>query len=249
MTRDMRSCTGSLPMQQWLFLSLVFACFLIFVQSASDAPTGAQVSYKWPDVKYLRAHGFLMWASIGFCMPLGILIVRMMKGALKRGESTRKLQILVNSHICIQVVGVCLSVAGGVVALTKFGKEFPFTHERLGLSLLIAAWSMPIIGFLRPDRGQPVRPFWYGLHWLVGTATVILGFINIYIGMHVYELISSKSLRTWNILFSIQLSVMGLIYLAQDRWGYLQEQGQVSKPIAPQVSNGKNEIQSSATEA
>lgn len=236
-----RSSIGLLQFSSWL---LIITCFFV---SASAAPSGSANNasgnqYK-PALKYPKVHGFLMWASMGFCMPVGILIVRMTKSAMKRGDSSRRIRILVYSHTGIQSIGVILSVAGGAVALANFGKEFRYTHERLGLSLFILAWTMPILGALRPNRGHPFRQFWYALHWLIGTATVILGFINIYIGLHVYELISSSSLRTWNILFSIQLSVMGLIYLAQDRWEYLQDQGQYTKPIAPQVAPGKNSAQ------
>ena len=81
--------------------------------------------------------------------------------------------------------------------------------------------------------GGRSRPLWYAAHWLVGTGAVVLGFINIFIGMHVYEIISGKSLRTVNILFAIELGVLGVIYLAQDRWQYLREQGTLSKMVTP----------------
>jgi hypothetical protein len=81
--------------------------------------------------------------------------------------------------------------------------------------------------------GGRSRPLWYAAHWLVGTGAVVLGFINIFIGMHVYELLSGKSLRTVNILFAIQLGVLAVIYLAQDRWQYLREQGTLSKMVTP----------------
>jgi hypothetical protein len=44
---------------------------------------------------------------------------------------------------------------------------------------------------------------------------------------------SGKSLRTINILFSIQLAVVAFLYLAQDRWQYLGEQGSSSKSLTP----------------
>lgn len=84
--------------------------------------------------------------------------------------------------------------------------------------------------------GGRSRPLWYAAHWLVGTGAVVLGFINIFIGMHVYELVSGTSLRTFNILFAIELGVLGVIYLSQDRWQYLREQGTLSKTVTPMYS-------------
>jgi hypothetical protein len=83
------------------------------------------------------------------------------------------------------------------------------------------------------QSGVDSRSIWYATHWLFGTAGVLLGFYNIYTGLHAYELMSGKSLRTINILFSIQLAVVAFLYLAQDRWQYLGEQGSSSKSLTP----------------
>lgn len=64
-----------------------------------------------------------------------------------------------------------------------------------------------------------------------------MGFYNIYTGMHAYELMSGKSLRTINILFSIQLAVVAFIYLTQDRWQYYEEQGRYAKTVTPMHDN------------
>ena len=87
--------------------------------------------------------------------------------------------------------------------------------------------------------GVKSRPAWYAAHWLFGTAGVLLGFYNIYTGMHAYELMSGKSLRTINILFSIQLSFVAFVYLTQDRWQYFLEQGKFSKSVTPTYNEQK----------
>lgn len=91
------------------------------------------------------------------------------------------------------------------------------------------------------------RPIWYSLHWLTGTAGVVLGFYNIYTGLHAYEQMKQTSLRTLQILFSIQLSVVALVYLTQDRWGYLKQQGTYSKTVTPVYKGQKaNEPETTA---
>jgi hypothetical protein len=98
--------------------------------------------------------------------------------------------------------------------------------------------------------GVKSRPAWFAAHWLTGTGGVLLGFYNIYTGLHAYEIMSGKSLRTLNILFSIQLSFVAFVYLTQDRWQYLEDQGKFSKTVTP-MYNGqtqKNGTASSQTE-
>lgn len=192
----------------------------------------------WPKV-----HGFLMWASFGFLLPLGLIIIRFSKSIRQGGvKSPRQLEGVRYAHIVIQMLGIILATVGGAVALDKFGDEFRYTHQRLGLALLVLVWLQFFVGVIRPTFGSRVRPFWYGLHWILGTGAAVLGFISIFIGMHVYELISRKSLRTFNILFSIQLGIFSVIYLLQDRWDYLRQQGQLPQHISPSAKTSSGGV-------
>lgn len=60
-----------------------------------------------------------------------------------------------------------------------------------------------------------------------------MGFINIFIGMYLYEQITSKNIKGLNVAFATQIGIMGLIYMSQDRWQYLVEQGNVSRTVDP----------------
>eukprot|EP00249_Psilotum_nudum_P032159 c47352_g1_i1 orf=443-1234(-) len=244
MVHDPEDCNrlNTRPWVVWLPILVIFGSS-IAADATSVAPVasptfgianeaGNGVTFQYP-LTYIKLHGFFMWLAMGLFLPTGVIIVRMTKRAIGNGDSSRKVHSLVYTHLTIQTLGVSFSIVGGTIALKKFETQFAHTHERLGLSILILVWLMPITGFLRPHRGVAVRPYWYGLHWLIGTAAVILGFINIYIGMRVYELITTNSLRSLNILFSIQLSFLGLIYLTQDRWNYMKRQGHVIKRASP----------------
>ncbi|GLJ08558.1 hypothetical protein SUGI_0091270 [Cryptomeria japonica] len=192
---------------------------------------------------YEKAHGFLLWASMGFLMPIAIIVIRMSRAAKQQG-SARKLEVLFYIHVGLQSLAFILATAGAIISLVKFNNKFYFTHRRLGLGLYIIVWLQPIVGFLRPQRGMQGRCLWYFVHWILGTGGVILGIVNTYIGFRAYELMSLTSLRTLNILFSIEVSVIGAFYLIQDRWDYLIQQGALkAMPVTPAVVYSQQEQQ------
>ncbi|MCO5572985.1 hypothetical protein L7F22_026747 [Adiantum nelumboides] len=52
----------------------------------------------------------------------------------------------------------------------------------------------------------------------VGMGMVVLACLNIFIELHVYELITATSLLGVNVAFSVQVALMALLYLAQDKY-------------------------------
>lgn len=74
-------------------------------------------------------------------------------------------------------------------------------------------------------RGSKRRSVWFFLHWISGTTVCFLGILNVYIGLQAYQEKTSKSIRIWNILFTVQVFVFVLFYLLQDKWVYIQNQG------------------------
>lgn len=229
---------GSLRMTTLPFVvTLLASCVLVAQAATEPAASGAETTEDFP-FHWIRVHGWLMWLGMGLLMPVAIVLVRFSSQARARGD-LKTVRTLVYTHICIQVVAVLAVICSAVVAIVKFDNNFHYTHERLGLALWILVWLAPLIGFIRPDHGVRSRPAWYAAHWLFGTAGVLLGFYNIYTGMHAYELMSGKSLRTINILFSIQLSFVAFVYLTQDRWQYFLEQGKFSKSVTPTYNEQK----------
>lgn len=222
--------------------------FMVFLSvTALDEPFHHRGPRKHFNVKksltYEKAHGFLLWASMGFLMPIAIILIRMSRTAKSQG-SARKLEILFYLHVGLQTLAVILATAGAIISLIKFNNKFWYTHQRLGLCLYIIVWLQPIMGFLRPQRGMKWRCLWYFVHWIFGTGGVILGIVNTYIGFNSYQLMSSRSLRTLNILFSIEVSLIATVYLLQDRWNYLLQQGaSKTMPVAPAVVDSQQEQQ------
>lgn len=217
-----------------LFCAFVFTFLAYCVSGARAQAEPERYPFKW-----IKIHGWLMWLAMGLFMPVAIVLVRFSKQARERGD-LKTVRTLVYTHITLQVIAVLAVICSAVVAVTKFDNNFHYTHERLGLALWILVWVAPLLGLIRPHHGVRSRTVWYTLHWLTGTGGVLLGFYNIYTGMHAYELMHGKSLRTINILFSIEISFVAFVYLTQDRWLYLRDQGRFSKTVTP-MYNGTND--------
>ncbi|KAI3457052.1 hypothetical protein Pfo_013715 [Paulownia fortunei] len=84
----------------------------------------------------IKLHGFLLWASVGFLMPVAILIKRMSN----REASGRKLRIIFYIHAITQasqffshcVFAVLLAAAGGLMSIKYFDNSFNNNHQRIG---------------------------------------------------------------------------------------------------------------------
>ncbi|XP_077250985.1 cytochrome b561 domain-containing protein At2g30890-like [Tasmannia lanceolata] len=235
----------------FLIISATFVILAIlpFVESSPEPekPVGSHKSNKHivhklsPQLSFqITLHGFFLWASIGFLMPVGILIIRMSN----REECGKRLKVLFYSHVILQLASVLLATAGAVMSIKNFDNSFNNTHQRIGLALYAIIWLQPLIGFCRPQRGSKRRSIWYFVHWILGTGVSILGIINIYTGLHAYHTKTSKSVRLWSILFSAEISLIAFLYLFQDRWEYMQKQGVIlgDEQIKPteQISSPRN---------
>ncbi|PIN20274.1 hypothetical protein CDL12_07037 [Handroanthus impetiginosus] len=170
-------------------------------------------------------HGILLWASMGFLMPLGILIMRM--SSCTKDCHPSKHKILFYVHVVLQVLSVLLVTVGAVLSIRKFENLFNNTHQRIGLALYGAIYLQVLIGFRRPKRGTRSRSTWYFLHWILGTTISLVGILNIYTGLNAYHQRTSRNTRLWTIIFTAQVSFMAIFYLFQEKWDYMQNQGMI----------------------
>ncbi|KAB1225301.1 hypothetical protein CJ030_MR1G008996 [Morella rubra] len=132
------------------------------------------------------------------------------------------------------------------MSLRNFNNSFSNHHQRIGVALYGIIWLQALVGFVRPHRGSKRRSVWFFLHWLLGTAASLLGVVNIYTGLQAYHEMTSRSIKVWVIIFTVEMSVVSFFYLLQDKWVYTQKQGvilgdQTVKPtggeeIAPETS-------------
>ncbi|KAK9067560.1 hypothetical protein SSX86_011671 [Deinandra increscens subsp. villosa] len=168
-------------------------------------------------------HGFLLWASMGFLIPIGILTIRLSNKEVQG----RRLRIMFFIHAVTQIVSVILVTAGAVLSVKNFSNTFNNMHRRLGVALYGLVLLQALSGLLRPSRGGKNRSIWFSAHWLLGTTVSLLGIINVYTGLHAYHERSSKSIRPWVIFFTAEIVCIGLLYLFQGKWEYIQKQGVV----------------------
>jgi hypothetical protein len=70
-----------------------------------------------------------------------------------------------------------------------------------------------------------LRPYWFFVHWLLGTGAVILGITDIFIGIYIYQAILQKHIPSLNTASSILVAFWGLLYVLQDRLSYIISQG------------------------
>ncbi|XP_027344109.1 cytochrome b561 domain-containing protein At2g30890-like [Abrus precatorius] len=169
----------------------------------------------------ITLHGFLLWASMGFLMPVGILAIRLSN----REENPKRLRIVFYVHAILQMIAVLLATAGAIMSIKNFNNLFNNSHQRLGVALYGIIWLQVLVGIFRPQRGSKRRSVWFFAHWILGTAVSFLGVLNVYIGLRAYQEKTSKRIRIWNILFTIQISLIVFFYLFQEKWVYIQNQG------------------------
>ncbi|KAM6549786.1 hypothetical protein CsatB_021462 [Cannabis sativa] len=169
----------------------------------------------------ITIHGFLLWASMGFLMPIGILTIRMSN----REECGRRLRILFQIHLISQTLAVLIATAGAVLSFKNFNNTFNNNHQRIGVALYGIIWLQALIGFFRPNRGAKGRSVWFFAHWILGTTVSLLGVFSIYSGLQAFHEKTSKKVWIWTSLFTIELCFICLFYLFQDKWSYIQKQG------------------------
>ncbi|KAG8364781.1 hypothetical protein BUALT_Bualt18G0034500 [Buddleja alternifolia] len=134
-----------------------------------------------------------------------------------------------------EVVVVLIATAGAVMSIKYFDNSFKNDHQRIGLAFYGVMWLQALIGIIRPQRGSKGRSIWFIIHWLMGIAVSLLGVINIYTGLQAYHKRTSKNVRIWTILFTLQISLILFCYLLQEKWHYIQNQGAIlgNKPVQP----------------
>ncbi|XP_019058011.1 PREDICTED: cytochrome b561 domain-containing protein At4g18260 [Tarenaya hassleriana] len=186
----------------------------------------------------IKIHGLLLWVSMGFLMPLGVLSIRM---ANKFNDSGRKVKVFFCLHAISQVLAVLLATAGAIMSLRTLENSFDNTHQRLGLALYAAMWLQFLTGVFKPSIGSRRRIKWYILHWMMGTIVSVGGIVNMYTGIRAYKhKTSSRDSSIWALLFTVEISCLVLFYLFQDKWDYFQKQREAVHDIPN--PNGSDQI-------
>ncbi|CAN4104410.1 unnamed protein product [Withania somnifera] len=227
-------------MQKLIVHLLIFIVALLPLVSATQKHTKKAI-HELNDHKVLELspklslqitlHGFLLWASMGFLIPIAMLIIRMSN----KVENGRRLKMIMYAHASLQILSVLLVAVATIMSVVNFENFFDNTHQRIGLALYVAIWLPLIAGIFRPDKGSKNRGVWYAFHWLIGVTVTLLGIVNVYIGLQAYNTKTMKSIKVWNWLFSVEVAVTVFIYLFQEKWHYIKQSGGIlsNEPVQP----------------
>ncbi|WVY91679.1 hypothetical protein V8G54_037193 [Vigna mungo] len=90
----------------------------------------------------ITLHGLLLWASMAFLLPVGILVIRLSN----REGNRRRLRIIFYVHAVLQEskLAVLLATAGAVMSIKNFNNSFNNSHQRLGVALYGIMWLQGI---------------------------------------------------------------------------------------------------------
>ncbi|CAI9089016.1 OLC1v1023501C4 [Oldenlandia corymbosa var. corymbosa] len=169
-------------------------------------------------------HAVIFWISMGFLMPLGILIMR--KANYEQNPS--RMRIMFYIHAALQSLAVLLLTIGAILAYKDFPNAFNNDHQRLGVALYGLVWAQFFLGITRLSKGNRGRMIWYFVHWLIGSVVCLLGVIAIYTGLFAYHQKTGRNIRVWIILFTVEISFLILFYLLQEKWEYIMKQNHIT---------------------
>jgi len=125
-------------------------------------------------------HGSLMFIAWYCIAPFGFFLARFMK----------MFSWWFQVHRAIMLIAMLTMLAGFGVIVKESTQHFNVPHKQLGLAIVIMGTAQPIIGFLADKFFDPNRKatpiFPDKTHWVLGWVSIILGMINIILGLQYY---------------------------------------------------------------
>lgn len=148
-------------------------------------------------------------------------------------------------HRALQSVGLLFAVIGFAFGIAStLSRHFQFAHGAIGLVAMILAILQPLNAFFRPhkQKGQPLtraRIAWEYLHRWSGRISVLLGLINISLGM--FFILAPRGVYiTWFVLLALWVAcnvIMEIrLRLAQRQQHQASSQIQTDVPLVSPAS-------------
>ena len=99
-------------------------------------------------------------------------------------------------HVSLQVAGLVFILAGSICAFAALGDSgLKWAHGQFGLALFILAFLQPLLGLVRPKKGDAMRGAWYAAHWFIGVCLVIMAWVNTYLGANLFNYIFGANVQ------------------------------------------------------
>ena len=132
----------------------------------------------------VAAHGilfFIAWACAPF---LGVFIARYLKDRL--GHWWYRLHLT----IMLGVTGLFSLISFILIILFKRPEHFDSIHSQIGIAVIAITIGQIVSGFVSNALWTPDResiPWWDQAHWWVGRSVMVLGIVNVYLGLAEYK--------------------------------------------------------------
>jgi len=140
------------------------------------------INYRWLD------HAILMTIGWGFFLPLGVIMARYAKAHHP---------LWFHLHRAFNIIGLTLTLAGFIIALTQFGPidayHQKFVHACLGCTVMSLGLFQPLNAFIRPHappagEAKPLkRLIWEVVHKTTGVSALILSCVNNFLGGYLFS--------------------------------------------------------------
>ncbi|KAF4661811.1 hypothetical protein FOL47_006532 [Perkinsus chesapeaki] len=170
------------PPSVLLFGGRINGHVLMLTGALNDTPT----SSGWFYLSWIWLHGIFMFAGWGLCLPIGAFIFRYFRHA----------NFAWPAHLALQTMGLAFSIVGFIASFYT-GGTFDFAHAYIGIIVFILGCLQPINAAFRcHPRGRNFlckidygkRYIFNAIHQIGGRAAIILGIVNIMLGIPLAQL-------------------------------------------------------------
>eukprot|EP00056_Hartaetosiga_gracilis_P007795 m.112213 g.112213 ORF g.112213 m.112213 type:complete len:838 (+) comp12779_c1_seq2:605-3118(+) len=149
----------------------------------------------------------LAWAII---LPLGPLFAN----ALKHSKPVEK-PMWFKMHLYCQLIGMAFSTVGFIYAIIRFrdsGLGEMHSHKNFGIVIMCLTWMQAGFAFVRPKpKATTKRAAWELAHWLLGRVLIVLGILNLLVGVQLLHDVSGEDRRAWFVGFATAFLVVYII--------------------------------------
>lgn len=159
---------------------------------------------------WLKVHIVSMQLSLGFLLPVGVLIPMSFREAFTNNSTWFKCHRMINiTGLLIMLVGVAFAFQG--VA----GRHFTELHHIVGVAVITFALLQPLNAFFRPhhddNQGFLSRSTWEMIHKSFGRLVIVGAWCNIFFGIKLLEDLYGTSQTTSLVFIGVQATIIGVL--------------------------------------
>ncbi|KXZ47141.1 hypothetical protein GPECTOR_37g146 [Gonium pectorale] len=192
--------------------------------SSSADTTRPTVDELVSDSEYttFRTHGILM--AIAFCilMPAAFLANRL-KGAHFLRDSPQLIKGCFYAHIALNVSAVAVAAAGFALPFDRESdlsfSEVDLSHGSFGVAIMALLFLQAVYPWLRPAPSPltALRRAWELLHTTLGRAILVMGLVNVALGIHIMKEEFNGSVHFFACLAGVPIASLAVIGSVVDR--------------------------------